>query len=78
MSKPSKRIPLKVLNLTNQVPECVLGDKATRIFLNTKGQNDDEVSEELIAFLHYLENTTDEAAKQSGSEKIQRIHRYSL
>ncbi len=27
-----------------EVPECILGDRAVRIFLNTKGENDDEVS----------------------------------
>lgn len=34
----------------------------------------DEVSKELIDFLHYLENTTDHAAAVSGSERIHRIH----
>ncbi|MGF0032064.1 Rpn family recombination-promoting nuclease/putative transposase [Bariatricus sp. SGI.154] len=58
----------------NEVPECLLEDKVTRIFLNTKGKNDNEVSEELIEFLHYLENTTDEVAEKSGSERIRRIH----
>lgn len=51
-----------------------LDDGATRIFLNTKGTNDSEESPELIHFLHYLENTTDEEALRSGSERIQRIH----
>lgn len=57
-----------------EVPECVLGDGTTRIFLNTKGKNDDEVSKELVEFLHYIENTTDEAAARTGSEKIKCIH----
>ena len=51
-----------------------LNDGTTRIFLNTKGTNDSEESPELIHFLHYLENTTDEEALRSGSERIQRIH----
>ncbi len=55
-------------------PECVLEDKAVRVFLNTKGKNDGEVSEELVNFLHYVEHTTDVAAENSGSERIQRIH----
>lgn len=57
-----------------EVPECTLGDHAVRIFLNTKGTNDDEVPKELAEFLHYVENTTDEAAEQSDSERIHRIH----
>ena len=57
-----------------EVPECELGDQAVRIFLNTKGTNEGEVSEELREFLHYVENTTDEAAKNAKSERIRRIH----
>jgi len=43
--------------------------------LNTWGKNDDEVSGELVEFLHYMENTTDRAAAETGSERIQRIHK---
>ena len=55
-------------------PGCVLEDGATRIFLNTRGTNDYEVSQELAEFLHYVEHTTDEAAEHAGSERIRRIH----
>ena len=55
-------------------PGCILEDGATRIFLNTRGTNDDEVSAELAEFLHYVEHTTDEAAEHAGSERIRRIH----
>ena len=55
-------------------PGCVLEDGATRIFLNTRGTNDDEGSEELAEFLHYVEHTTDEVAEHAGSERIRRIH----
>lgn len=55
-------------------PGCVLEDQAVRIFLNTRGKNDSEVSEELVSFLHYIENTTDAVAENSGSERIKRIH----
>lgn len=58
-----------------EAPECILGDQAVRIFLNTKGKNASEVSPELVSFLHYVENSTDEAAETSGSERIKRIHR---
>ena len=57
-----------------EVSECVLGDGTTRIFLNTKGKNDDEVSRELVEFLHYIENTTDAVAARAESEKIKCIH----
>ncbi|MDD2979894.1 MAG: Rpn family recombination-promoting nuclease/putative transposase [Hespellia sp.] len=55
-------------------PELCLADGATRIFLNTKGKNADEVSEELIHFLKYVENTDDETAEESNSELIKKIH----
>ena len=57
-----------------EVPQCKLQDGTVRIFLNTKGKNDDEVPKELIEFLHYIENTTDEVAQQSKSKKIRHIH----
>lgn len=43
-----------------------LADGAVRIFLNTRGRNDNEVSSELIEFLHYMENTTDSARQSQG------------
>ena len=60
--------------VSREVPECRLDDKAIRIFLNTKGTNRNEVSRELVDFLHYLEHTTDQVALTSGSERIKRIH----
>ena len=60
--------------MCEEEPGCVLEDGATRIFLNTRGANDDEVSRELAEFLHYVEHTTDEAAEHAGSERIRRIH----
>lgn len=57
-----------------EAPACVLKDGATRIFLNTRGENTDEVSEELVKFLHYLEHTTDAEAESTGNGRIARIH----
>ena len=57
-----------------EAPECRLEDGAVRIFLNTRGKNDSEVSEELADFLHYLEDTTDERAAETKSPRIKRIH----
>lgn len=51
-----------------------LGDGARRIFLNTKGTNDEEVPRELIQFLKYVENSTEQVAKDSGDEKIRELH----
>ena len=57
-----------------EVPEYSLEDGATRIFLNTRGTNPQEVSKELVEFLRYLEHTTDEEAGKTDSRRIQRIH----
>ncbi len=51
-----------------------LQDGAVRIFLNTKGTNDKEVSKELIDFLHYVETTDDKSAEAADSERIRKIH----
>lgn len=42
-----------------EAPDCKLEDGAVRIFLNTRGENPEEVSPEMVEFLHYLEHTTD-------------------
>ena len=57
-----------------EVPECCLEDGAVRIFLNTRGKNRHEVSEELMQFLYYLEHTNEETAMNTISERIKRIH----
>lgn len=57
-----------------EVPECELKDGAVRIFLNTKGKNDNEIPSELIELLHYLEDTTDIRAQKAESDRIRRIH----
>lgn len=57
-----------------EVPDCKLEDGAVRIFLNTRGKNPEDISPELVEFLHYLEHTTDSAAGRTNSEYIKRIH----
>lgn len=47
-----------------------LMDGGTRIFLNTRGTNQEGVSRELVEMLRYFEETTDERAEASGSETI--------
>lgn len=61
-------------NFCREDKGIVLKDGAVRIFLNTKGKNDGEVSRELVDFLHYVECTDEMFALQSGSENIRKIH----
>lgn len=51
-----------------------LGDKTMKIFFNTKGINPEEVSEELLAFLAYVEDSTDSCAEKTQSETVHKIH----
>ncbi len=61
-------------NKCKEVPECSLGDGAVKIFISTKGKNADEVSEELIEFLKYVEHSTNETANQVKSKRVKRVH----
>lgn len=61
-------------NRCKEVPECSLGDGTTKIFISTKGKNADEVSEEFIEFLKYVEHSTNETANQAKSERVRRVH----
>ena len=56
--------------------KLLLRDGGTRIFLNTKGRNEEAVSRELVDFLHYLENVDGDFAAQTGSPRIQKLHTY--
>lgn len=54
----------------------LLNDGATRIFLNTKGKDDENISEELRLLLHYFEDTRDEVLEETESERLQRIRKH--
>ena len=55
-------------------PSLTLGDETTKIFLNTKG-NMHDVDAEMLEFLSYVENTTDDFAAQARSPLIREIHK---
>lgn len=50
-------------------------DGAVRIFLYTKGKNADDVPEELVHFLEYVENSTAECADRQTDDRIRHIHK---
>ncbi|MDD6233117.1 MAG: Rpn family recombination-promoting nuclease/putative transposase [Frisingicoccus sp.] len=56
----------------DEVPGMALNDGAVRIFLNTHGENDDEVSEELVEFLHFVEETPDDD-KEIKNERVREL-----
>lgn len=57
-----------------EAPDLKLEDGAVRIFINTKGKNREDFSQEFLDFMEYITKSTDEVAKRSGSERLKRIH----
>lgn len=55
-----------------EIPELHLNDGITRIFLNTHGTNDDEVSDDLIELLHLMEYTNDNQTRYKN-ENLQKM-----
>ncbi len=51
-----------------------LGDETCKIFLNTKGTNEADVPEELVHFLRYMEQSTDEYVAGVTEESIIQLH----
>lgn len=58
-----------------ECPDLKLNDGATRVFINTKGTNSKDFTQEFLDFMEYITNTSDEVAKRSSSEKIRRMHK---
>lgn len=56
-------------------PDLKLDDGAVRIFLNSHGTNRNEVSEELVALLEYME-TMDADKIGDDSENLKKLHEY--
>ena len=62
-------------NYCIEEPGLRLNDHAVKVFLNTRGTNDDEVDDELIEFLRYMENSKTLSGEAGCSERLRRIHR---
>lgn len=58
-----------------ECPDLRLNDGSLRVFINTKGKNRVDFSQEFLDFMKYIGKTTDETAENTESEKIKRIHR---
>ena len=52
-----------------------LGDGTCKIFLSTKGTNKEDVPEELITFLGYFEDSTDEYVEKTDNKSIRKLHK---
>ena len=58
-----------------EYPELKIEDGAVRIFINTKGKNRKDFSQEFLDFMEYITKSTDEVAAKTESERIKLIHR---
>lgn len=52
-----------------------LGDGTVKMFLNSHGTNEEEVSKELVHFLHYVESTTDRCVEEVNDSLISELHK---
>ena len=59
-------------------PSLVLEDGATRIFLNTRGTNRSEVSEKLVQFLEYMEQSALNVDIPDTNENLIKIHKHVM
>ena len=57
-----------------ECPELKLEDGATKIFINTRGKNRQDFSQEFLDFMDYINATTDHNAACAKSSKIKLIH----
>lgn len=57
-----------------ECPDLKLGDGAVRIFINTRGTNREDFSQEFLDFMEYVTETTDKMADRTQSNKIKLIH----
>ena len=57
-----------------ECPDLKINDGAMRVFINTKGKNAQDFSQEFLDFMDYLSKTTDAIANKTSSEKIKKIH----
>lgn len=58
--------------LCDEVPGLPMDDGAVRIFLNTRGSNNDEVSQGLVEFLHYAE-APEKYEKSIGDLRVRKL-----
>lgn len=57
-----------------ECPDLKLRDGAVRVFINTKGKNKDNFSQEFLDLMEYISETTDAVADSTQSSRIKLIH----
>ena len=62
-------------NRCKEIPDLTMGDECTKIILNTKGTNDDEVEKSLVDFLHYVDHSSEENVPDDCDERLKHLHK---
>lgn len=60
--------------ICRECPELKLGDGSVRVFINTRGKNREDFSEEFLDFMEYITESTDKLADKTKSDRIKLIH----
>ena len=58
-----------------ECPDLEIGDGAWRVFINTKGKNSHEFTQEFLDFMEYITESSDALAQATTSERMKIIHR---
>lgn len=61
-------------NCCAEIPGLIMGDECRKIFLNTKGNNADEVEKPLVDFLRYVERSDGSGITEDCDEKLKHLH----
>ena len=61
-------------NQCKEVPGLRLGDEVAKLLLSTKGENKEEVSKELVDFLHYVTESNENGLPDECDERLKRLH----
>ena len=61
-------------NQCKEVPRLRLGDEVTKLLLSTRGENKEEVSKELVGFLHYVTESNENGLPDECDERLKRLH----
>lgn len=61
-------------NYCEEIPGLAMGDESRKIFLNTKGDNADEVEKPLVDFLRYVEHSDGTGISEGCDEKLKDLH----
>ena len=61
-------------NRSLEYDDLLLGDETTKIFLNTKGENNTQIPKVLVDFLHYIEHSNEHSLRDHVDPRLLRLH----